>query len=96
MTYGELYKLVGNRPFVMALTKEAEFVVWYPDEETFCALNDGYEYVEPKEANPLDSDLAPYVLMDWFEETEAPSSPSLCTCDFYEVVLRTGCKCRGK
>lgn len=36
------------------------------------------------------------VLIDYIEPDEKGNTGGLCTCDFYSVVLVTGCKCGGK
>lgn len=51
-------------------------------------------------SSPISNDSAQsliYSIIDWFEaeEVSQPSS-SICSCDFYNVILPMGCQCGGK
>jgi len=49
-------------------------------------------YLE-RDSNPLCRSINEnvFIIVDWFEE----NPPHKCNCDFYSVILVSGCKCGG-
>lgn len=98
MTYRDLVKL--GLPFVISgwvnYPHEDGSVSYHPERD------DALFYDSTKEQIASGVEWGMHVISedDWFEE-ENPAVivqsviTKECTCDFYTVVLRTGCKCGG-
>lgn len=93
-TIQELYEIVGENPFVWCNDNYSEELTLINlIEETFQVT-----YLSGAGGSYLvtEYDLrGEFKLMDWFEK-EKKTLNSSCSCDFYKVLLVSGCQCGGK
>lgn len=95
-TFKELYERFGTRPFLAtsASSSDKRILIFINDNELFYEKEDG---TLSSEFMYSPSAILDWFITDWFEDAPAVASdPARCTCDFYSVILVSGCTCGGE
>jgi len=98
LTQQEIIAMIGyNKPFVYKLNS-GDAVAWG------CFIDDNHGVSQILEGRDFDNGPGYFwewlylggivEVLDWFTD-EVPTGPKTCSCDFYSVILTTGCKCGG-
>lgn len=80
----------GETRFWVGIKTTENEIIWIQNSTN----SQGVEFI-PSSSQIIDMPWDVCFLLDYLEPEETINN-GLCTCDFYSIVLVTGCKCGGK